>query len=223
MVFLSYLLVSHSTGLFIQNPWIPSCPDVLQFAISLHCFFTLWSLITTFCCSNFTIFSFRWLNYLVSLLFSFSTLVIPFQNVLLSSALAMSLLLLPISPLNSLKTFFWSTLKNLLILYCWILCLYWDILAAFASILWFNSSVAVFKPFLFTPYFSWTRLALTCLCARIFPFFNILRMLKSFSCCFISSTIRLFPYGSFFFLPSSFLRPNWSAIQAPAVLIRLFA
>ena len=62
------------SSLFIQNPWTPSCPGAFQFGILLHCFFTLSSLITTFCCSNFTISSFRSLNHLASLLCSFSTL-----------------------------------------------------------------------------------------------------------------------------------------------------
>ena len=68
----------------------------------LHCFFTLSSLINTFCCSNFIISSFRSLNHLASLLCSFSTLHIPLQNVLLSSAFGISPLLLPVCPLNSM-------------------------------------------------------------------------------------------------------------------------
>ena len=62
------------SSLFIQNPWTPSCPDAFLFGILLHCFFTLSSLITTLCWSNFTITSFRSLNHLASLLCSFSTL-----------------------------------------------------------------------------------------------------------------------------------------------------
>ena len=90
------------SSLFIQNPQTPSCPCAFQFGILLHCFFTLPTLITTFCCSNFTIFSFKSLNCLATLLCSFSTLYIPLQNVLLSSAFGMSLVLLPVCPLNSL-------------------------------------------------------------------------------------------------------------------------
>ena len=90
------------SSLFIQNPWTPSCPDAFQFDFLLHCFFTLPSLITTFCCSNFTISFFRSLDHLASLYCSFSTLYIPLQNVLLSSAFGMSPLLLPVCRFNSL-------------------------------------------------------------------------------------------------------------------------
>ena len=90
------------SSLFIQNPWTPSCLGAFQFDFLLHCFFTLLSLMTTFCCSNFTISFFRSLDHLPSLFCSFSTLHIPLQNVLLSSAFGMSPLLLPVCRLNSL-------------------------------------------------------------------------------------------------------------------------
>ena len=69
-------------------------------------------------------------------------------------------------------------------------------------------SITVVKPFLFTLYFSSTSLALLSSRVPICPFFNLSRMLTSFFNYFISSSIRLFHHGSFFFPPSDFLRPN---------------
>ena len=83
------ILLCISWSLFIYNPWTPSCLGAFQFGILLHCFFTLSSLITTFCCSNFTISSFRSLNHLTSLFCSSST-HIPLQNVLLCLVFGMS-------------------------------------------------------------------------------------------------------------------------------------
>ena len=107
-------------------------------------------------------------------------------------------------------------------LYCWILCSYRDILAGFASILCFISSITVVKHLLFTPYFSSTSLALPSLRAPICSFFTFSRMLISFFSYFISSSVRLFHHGSFLFPPSYFLGPNLSATQTHAALIRLF-
>ena len=99
-------------------------------------------------------------------------------------------------------------LNNLLILYCWILYSHRDNLAAFASILCFNSSITVVKPFLFTSYFSSISLAFPYLRVPICPLFALSRMLISFLSCFISSSILPFHHGSFFFPHSYFLRPN---------------
>ena len=95
------ILLCILSSLFIQKPGTPSCSGAFQFGILLHCFFNLPSLITTFCCSNFTISSFRSLNHLASLLCFFSTLHIPLPNVLLSSAFGIYPLLLPVFPSNS--------------------------------------------------------------------------------------------------------------------------
>ena len=95
---LSWILSS----LFIQNLWTPPCMSTFQFGILVHRFFTLPSLIKTFWCSNFAIASFRSLNYLASLLCSFSKLHIQLWNVLLSSTFGMSPFLLPVCVLNSL-------------------------------------------------------------------------------------------------------------------------
>ena len=69
---------------------------------------------------------------------------------------------------------------------------------AFASILCFNSSIAVVKPFLFTPYCSSISLILPSLRAPICPFFTFSRMVISFFSCFTFSSISLFHHGSYF-------------------------
>ena len=156
-------------SLFIHNPGTPSFLGAFQFGILLHYFFNLSSLITSFCCSNFTISSFKLpksRNHSASIYF-----------------------VLPLHIFHSKMSYFlyysvchryyflyvlWTCCKlsfdpSWTILHCWVLCLYWDILAAFASVFCFSYPITIVKLFFFLDQFSLTFLACTSL-PFLYPF-----------------------------------------------------